>query len=91
MKRMHNPPHPGTVLQEYLGEMPITTAAIQLGLEQQALQRLLEGNAAISAEVAARLASALGTSTQLWTGMQQQYEEDLATMATQQEMHPSGK
>jgi len=91
MKRMHNPPHPGTVLQEYLGDMPITTAAMQLGLEQQALQRLLEGNTAISSEIAARLASVLGTSAQLWIGIQQQYEADLATMATQRDLHPSEK
>ena len=91
MKRMHNPPHPGTVLQEYLGDMPIRAAAMQLGLEHQILQKLLEGSSAISQEIAARLASVLGTSTQLWLGLQQQYEEEQATMATQQDLHQPEK
>ena len=28
--RMHNPPHPGRVLREYLGDMAVSTAAAHL-------------------------------------------------------------
>jgi hypothetical protein len=28
--RMHNPPHPGLILREYLGDMAVSTAAKHL-------------------------------------------------------------
>ena len=72
--RMFNPPHPGTVLRDYLGEVSVTTAATHLGVTRVALSRILNGSAGISAEMALRLADALGTSPELWTGMQSQYD-----------------
>src|SRR3989442_4225217 len=71
---MFNPPHPGIVLKEYLGEVSVTTAADHLGVTRAALSRILNGNAGISAEMALRLSDALGTSPELWTGMQAQYD-----------------
>ncbi len=72
--RMFNPPHPGTVLRDYLGNVPVTAAAKHLGITRVALSRILNGSAGISAEMALRLADALGTSPELWTGMQAQYD-----------------
>lgn len=72
--RMFNPPHPGTVLREYLGSVPVTAAAKHLGITRAALSRILNGGAGISAEMALRLADALGTTPELWTGMQAQYD-----------------
>ena len=72
--RMFNPPHPGTVLREYLAEVPVTTAAKHLGITRVALSRILNGNAGISADMALRLAEALGTSPELWIGMQAHYD-----------------
>lgn len=72
--RMHNPPHPGSVLREYLGRVSVTAAARHLGVTRVALSRLLNGSAGISAEMALRLSDALGTSPELWTGMQAQYD-----------------
>jgi len=72
--RMFNPPHPGTVLRDYLGKVPVTVAAKHLGITRVALSRILNGSAGISAEMALRLADALGTSPELWTGMQAQYD-----------------
>ncbi len=72
--RMHNPPHPGSVLREYLGGMSVTDAARHLGVTRVALSRILNGAAGISADMALRLAEALGTSPDLWIGMQAQYE-----------------
>ena len=72
--RMFNPPHPGIVLRDYLGDVSVTTAAKHLGITRAALSRILNGSAGISAEMALRLADALGTSPELWTGMQAQYD-----------------
>ena len=72
--RMFNPPHPGTVLRDYLGSVSVTTAARHLGITRVALSRILNGSAGISAEMALRLSDALATSPELWTGMQAQYD-----------------
>jgi addiction module HigA family antidote len=72
--RMFNPPHPGEVLRDYLGKVSVTDAARHLGITRAALSRILNGSAGISAEMALRLAEALGTSPELWTGMQAQHD-----------------
>ena len=72
--RMHNPPHPGEVLRDYLGGVSITDAAKHLGVTRPALSRILNGSAGISAEMALRLSEALGTSPEVWIGMQAQYD-----------------
>ena len=72
--RMLNPPHPGTVLREYLGSISITVAASHLGITRAALSRILNGSAGISADMALRLSEALGTTPELWAGMQSQYD-----------------
>jgi len=72
--RMHNPPHPGRVLREYLGTMSVTDTAKHLGVTRVALSRILNGSAGISAAMALKLSDALGTSPELWTGMQAQYD-----------------
>jgi antitoxin HigA-1 len=72
--RMHNPPHPGEVLRDYLGGVSVTAAAKHLKVTRASLSRILNGSAGISAEMALRLAQATGTSPELWLGMQSQYE-----------------
>lgn len=71
---MFDPPHPGTVLKDYLGGISVTAAASHLGITRAALSRILNGNAGISAEMALRLSDALATSPDLWVGMQAQYD-----------------
>ena len=71
---MFDPPHPGSVLRDYLANVSVTAAAIHLGVTRAALSRILNGNAGISAEMALRLSEALGTSPELWIGMQSQYD-----------------
>jgi addiction module HigA family antidote len=71
---MFNPPHPGTVLREYLGKMQVVGAAKHLGVSRVTLSRVLNGSASISADMAIRLSEALGTSPDLWAGMQSQYD-----------------
>jgi addiction module HigA family antidote len=72
--RMFNPPHPGQVLRDYLGDVSVTNAAKHLGVTRVALSRILNGGAGISADMALRLSDALGTSPELWAGMQAQYD-----------------
>ena len=74
MTRMHNPPHPGEVLREYLGNTTVTEAAIKLGVNRVTLSRVVTGSSGISADMASRLADAFDTSPELWAGMQLQYD-----------------
>lgn len=71
---MHNPPHPGEVLREYLGGVTVTEAAVKLGVNRVTLSRVVTGSSGISADMAYRLADAFGTSPELWAGMQLQYD-----------------
>ena len=71
---MHNPPHPGLVLREYLGNMAVSAAAAHLRVTRVTLSRVLNGKAGISARMALRLGAALGTSPDLWINMQAQYD-----------------
>lgn len=71
---MHNPPHPGKVLREYLGEMDVTTAAKKLHVSRTTLSRILNGASGISADMSLRLSDALGTHDSLWYEMQASYD-----------------
>jgi addiction module HigA family antidote len=72
--RMFNPPHPGRVAREYLGDVRVSDAAAHLGVTRVALSRILNGRAGISADMALRLGEALGTTPDLWIGMQGEYD-----------------
>lgn len=74
MTRMHNPPHPGEVLREYLGDITVTEAAVKLGVNRVTLSRVVTGSSGVSADMAYRLGEAFGTSPELWAGMQLQYD-----------------
>ncbi len=74
MTRMHNPPHPGEILREYLGDITVTQAAATLGINRVTLSRVVTGASSVSADMAYRLADAFGTSPELWAGMQLQYD-----------------
>ncbi len=72
--RMHNPPHPGRVLREYLGDMAVSAAAAHLRVTRVTLSRVLNSKSGISASMALRLSAALGTTPELWMNMQSQYD-----------------
>ena len=74
MSRMDNPPHPGEVLQQWLDTVTVTHAAERLGVTRVHLSRILHGQAGISADMALRLSALLGTSAELWLGMQSAYD-----------------
>ena len=71
---MHNPPHPGEILQEWLTEISVTEAASRLGIARVSLSRLLNGAAGVSAQMDVRLSKALGTSPGHWLGLQSDYD-----------------
>ena len=72
---MHNPAHPGEVLREYFPEgMSVTEAAKRLKISRQSLSAVLNGRAGVSADMALRLAAALGTNADFWLRMQMQYD-----------------
>ena len=78
MGQMHNPPHPGEVLKETVlrtdGGITVTEFAKRLGVSRVALSRVVNGKAAVSAELAIRLAAALRGSAESWLRMQVTYD-----------------
>src|SRR2546422_558397 len=58
MSKMHNPPHPGEVLRDsVLAELSVSEFARRLGVSRVTLSRVVNGRAAVSAEMAIRLAA----------------------------------
>ena len=73
----YNPPHPGEVLKDGVfsdAAITITAFAQKIGITRAALSRVLNGKAAISADMALRLADALGGSAESWLHMQADYD-----------------
>lgn len=71
---MFEPPHPGALLDEYLGEVSLAEAARRIGVTRATLSRIRNGHAAISADMAVRLGELLGTHAELWMEMQSAYD-----------------
>lgn len=75
--RMHNPPHPGEVLNELcikpLG-LSVTEAAKALGVSRKTLSALINGRAGVSPEMAIRLSKVFNTSAESWLQQQMQYD-----------------
>ena len=77
MSRQHNPPHPGEVLKDGVftdTDITIKHFAERIGVTRAALSRVLNGKAALSPEMALRLADALGGSAESWLHMQADYD-----------------
>jgi addiction module HigA family antidote len=78
---MHNPPHPGLTLRDdvlpALG-LSVTQAAAALDVSRVTLSRVLNGNAAISPEMALRLEKWLGVDhggrADVWLAEQSAYD-----------------
>ncbi|MGH8321213.1 MAG: HigA family addiction module antitoxin [Gammaproteobacteria bacterium] len=77
MTRMYHPAHPGEVLRDGVfaeSRLTVTEAAKALGVTRVALSRVLNGKAAVSAEMAVRLGKWLNTGPEVWLNMQAQYD-----------------
>lgn len=88
MNRMYNPPHPGEVLREWLGELTVTEAAEALQVSRVTLSKILNGKGGISADMALRLSQWLGTSPDIWLGMQNQYDLWQASQVKRPDIKP---
>ena len=78
--QMHNPPHPGGLIADILhnGDLTIprtiTALANHLGITRSNLSRVVNGKAAISADMALRLQAALGVDADMWLRLQQKHD-----------------
>ena len=74
---MKNPVHPGRIVRhdclEPLG-LSVKEGAKVLGVTRQALNNVVNGKAAISPEMAIRLAKAFGSTAETWLRMQLAYD-----------------
>lgn len=72
-----NPVHPGEVLRDGVlsdAGQTVTEFARRLGVTRVALSRVLDGKAAVSANMAVRLAAAIGGTAESWLHMQANYD-----------------
>jgi len=76
MAQMKNPPHPGLLVKHELDDMgiPVTEAAVALGVTRQALHNVVSGKAGISPEMAVRLAKGIGSTADGWLRMQMNFD-----------------
>lgn len=71
---MHNPAHPGELLTGWLDDLgvSVTAFAAHIGISRVMLSRVVNGHAAVSADMDLRLSEALGTSQGYWLALQTQ-------------------
>jgi addiction module HigA family antidote len=71
------PIHPGEILsEEFLKPAGITQDrfAEALGVSRRTINEIVRGRRSITAEMAIRLSKALGTSAEMWMGLQADYD-----------------
>jgi addiction module HigA family antidote len=78
MGEMFNPPHPGLILKDTVlredGGISVKEFAEKLGMTRTAISRVVNGRAAVSPELAIRLAALLNVSARSWLTMQVEYD-----------------
>ena len=75
-----NPIHPGEVLlEEFLKPMNISASQIaeDLKISQALIEKIIEGEKPISADIALRLARYFNVCPQFWLGLQMDYDLDI--------------
>ena len=85
MGRMHNPPHPGEILKELWlepAEVSVTAASEALGVSRKHISSIVNGHAAITADMALRLAAWLKTSPESWLSLQAAFDLWQASQAS---------
>ncbi len=86
--RMHNPALPGRILAYYVEGRSVTDVAKHLGVTRAALSRVLNGRAAISAEMALRIAEAFNTDAEFWLRLQVQRDLWVASRKKRAKVKP---
>ncbi|MFL6427794.1 MAG: HigA family addiction module antitoxin [Acidobacteriaceae bacterium] len=74
MATMHNPAHPGAILANYVKGHTVADVAKHLGVTRVSLSRVLNGHAAVSAEMAIRISKTFSTDPEVWLRLQVQYD-----------------
>ncbi|MHB8744295.1 MAG: HigA family addiction module antitoxin [Sulfuricaulis sp.] len=75
--RMHNPAHPGDILRElYLKPLgiTITQTAKALGVSRKHVSAIVNARAAVTPDMAVRLAAVFATEPEVWVNIQAQYD-----------------
>ena len=75
------PIHPGELLnEEFLIPLNLSPheLAKSLGMDAQCVHAIIRGEESVTAETALRLARYFGTSARFWTGLQSQYDVEVA-------------
>jgi addiction module HigA family antidote len=70
------PVHPGEVLRDELDEIELTQSALaqHIGVLPKTINEICRGKRGISAEMAVKLAKALGASPQFWLNLQNNWD-----------------
>ena len=87
--QVHHHPHPGELLHDELTDglcLSISVAAARLGVSRVALSRVVNGRAAISADLAIRLERGGLSTARFWLSLQANYELWKALQRTQPEV-----
>lgn len=73
---MMTPPHPGSLIAEYLEDSGVSLRALakNLGVSPSALSKAASGITSITPEMAVRLEVGLGIAARLWLAMQASYD-----------------
>ena len=73
--KMHNPPHPGSLVADNIAALNLSLRDVALALDVSAstLQRLTKEQIAISPEMAVRLSRVIGSTPEFWLGLQDAY------------------
>jgi len=75
--RMHNPPHPGRIIKEAIGAIPmsVTGFAAHIGVSRVALSRVLNERAGVTPEMSIRISEAFGQKApEIWFNIQNDYD-----------------
>lgn len=73
---MKNPAHPGNLLRDNIEELGLSVAeaAKGLGVTRQQLYKVINGESAVSPEMAVRFEKAFGGSADAWLRMQMNFD-----------------
>jgi antitoxin HigA-1 len=75
--RLHNPPHPGSIIKEAIAAIPmsVTAFAAHIGVSRVALSRVLNAKAGVTPEMSIKISEAFGqNSPDIWFNLQNDYD-----------------
>jgi addiction module HigA family antidote len=74
----HNPPHPGELIyRTYIApfeDITVASIARNLGVHKSTFNRIVAGQAGITADMAVKLSAVLGRSAESWLRLQTNYD-----------------